>query len=308
VQETLPYTYNFPYKECYARVNQYTIKEMSREHYTITLTGVAEDLLVGDVIIVSGVSVTSPNGVETISCDGSYTIQALANVVKTVNGQEVPQYTIVTVEEEIPTDFSTSGTGAKLTKEVFISNIATIQDGVIIILTPIDYDLASGGVILIHTIKDGITSINAYTLSQAASQGDTLLHVSGSIDNYDFKEAGCPTLSIPIPLALAGNDENLPVEVLIDVTSVSEAVEEVFPMGEFMVNSYKECHDYLNTLAGLVVPDENIRENLYRVIPVGETVGLGVIKDLTTPKAADEAHCSIAEMSFKGLYSQIYSE
>ena len=277
VAETIPFAYEFPYKECYVLSAQYTITEMNRTNRTITLHEQPDNILVGDVILVSGASVES--NFETISCNGTYTVESIQNKV-------------ITVEEEIPTDFDGE---AILIKEVFISNISKIYNKKLTLTETTDLDL-TGATILIHTIADGETTIENYPVSAFTTSTIT---VTGDVAAYNYINT-CPKLYLPIPSPA----EN--AEVLIDVTSVSENAEEVFPMGEFMVGSFEQCQSYIGTLAGLVVPSTTIKDNLYNEIP--SSIELEAIPDLTTAREGDTISCSIESMEFKGLYSKIYTE
>ena len=125
VDETIPFSYEFPYKECYALSAQYNITAMNRQNRTITVQEQPENILTGDVIIVSGATVTS--NFETISCNGTYTVESIAENTIIDGDNTITTYTI-TVEEEIPTDFVGS---AILIKEVFISNISSIQNKIL---------------------------------------------------------------------------------------------------------------------------------------------------------------------------------
>ena len=75
-EETLPLSYSFPYKECYVVSSAYTIQSMSMANSTITLQEQPSNLLTGDIILVSGATVSTPY--ETVSCNGSYTIQSIS--------------------------------------------------------------------------------------------------------------------------------------------------------------------------------------------------------------------------------------
>lgn len=277
VAETMPFAYEFPYKECYVLSAQYTITEMNRTNRTITLHEQPDNILVGDVILVSGASVES--NFETISCNGTYTVESINNKV-------------ITVEEEIPTDFDGE---AILIKEIFISNISRIYNKKLTLTNSTDLDL-TGATILIHTIADDETTIENYTVSAFTANSIT---VAEDIAAYNYTST-CPKLYLPIPKPTEDT------EVLIDVTSVSDNAKEVFPMGEFMVDNFEQCQNYIGTLAHLVVPSEEIKDNLYTEIP--QSMELVAIPDLTTAREGDTITCSISEMEFKGLYSKIYTE
>lgn len=300
----IPYSYNFPFKELYVGISNYYIKSMSREQRTITLNSVAEDILIGDIILVTGAFVTSPNGLETISCNGTYTVENIANLIS--NGS--PVATVLTVEEEIPTDFSTTETTARVIKELYSGYISNINNKTISLLEPIGYNLPVNSAISIHTTENGILTINFYNIETATEETDTTITIQQSISNpYNYADT-CPKVYVPVPLSLQGTMEEDTTEILIDVTSVSENAEEIFPMGEFLVNGFTQCQKYFNTLSGLVTPNSTIRNNLYKKLEPVMT--LEPIPNITTPKIGDTINPpdNISYIEFKGLYSKIYSE
>jgi hypothetical protein len=277
VQETIPYSYEFPYKECYVLSAQTTITKMERQTRQITLTNLPENVLTGDVILVSGATVTTEY--ETISCNGTYTVELI-------------QGNTITVTEEIPTDFTGTAT---LIKEVFISNIATIRAKKLTLTTATDLNLENATV-MVHTIGDTDTTIKSYTVSGYTS---TSITVAEDILAYNYTKT-CPQLYIPVPTP----DED--AEVLIEITSVSENAETLMPLGEFMVDSFEQCQSYLGTLSKLVIPTENTKDNMYKELPT--TYTLERIPDVTTAYEGDTITCSIESMACKGLYSKNYTE
>lgn len=283
VKETIPYAYEFPYKECYVVGAEYTVTDMQRDNYTITLSETPTTLLIGDAILISGAEVTTQY--ETISCNGTYTIQSIED-------------NTITVVEPIPTDFTGE---ALLIKETFIGNIASIKNKKITLLNTMDKDLTNS-IITIHTIGDTNTNIESYTVSAYTNKTITVVE---SISNYKYTDT-CPTITIPIPQDITE------AEVLIDITSVAEQAQEVFPMGEFMVNNYAQCMNYIQTLeklrptsseTGLI---ETLAENMYKKVP--EEMELMAIPDLTTANSIDFITCSIGSMEFLGAYSKKYTE
>ena len=279
VEETLPYAYEFNYKECYVVASAYGIESMSRDNNTITIADPPNNILVGDVILVEGTNVET--AYETLSCDGTYTVQYIED-------------NVITVEEQIPTDFTAeAGSEAGLIKEIFVSNIASIDNKVLTLTDTTDLDL-TGATLLIHTIGDIDTDIQPYTVTTFTTGTIT---VAEDVDDYSYMDS-CGILQIPVP------SEEAPV--LVDVTSVSDNAAEVFPLGEFMVDNFEQCQDYIGTLAKLVKPSAVNKENLYKELP--EEMELGEIPDLTTARTSDKISCSIPTMQFKGLYSKVYSE
>lgn len=157
VTDTIPFTYTFSYKECYVvDTPTYTISSMDATGYTITLSAIPTNLKVGDVIIVTGATVTTPY--ETISCNGSYTISQ----VGTIDSEGVEDKNTIIVEEPIPTDFT--GAGATLIKEVFISNISTIEDNTITLTDTTELNLTEAD-LYIHTIENEETTMTPYKVA-----------------------------------------------------------------------------------------------------------------------------------------------
>ena len=279
VAETIPTPYQFPFKECYVLASQDTISSMNRDTRQITLTETPQNILVGDIILVSGATV--PTEYETISCNGTYTVESITD-------------NIITVEEEIPTDFTGEAT---LIKEVFISNISKIYNKKLTLTDTTDLDL-TGATILIHTIENEETTIENYTVSSYTTNTIT---VSESIGAYNFTNYA-PTLYIPIP-----NNQG-DVETLVDITSVSDKASSSMPLGEFMVDSFEQCQDYLGTLSGLVTPSEKNKLNLYKEV---QELSLDTIPNLTTAKSTDSIswiNPNVEGMTFQGLYSQVYTD
>lgn len=278
VAETIPYSYEFPYKECYVMSDQRAITKMERDNRTITLATTPTDIFVGDIVIVSGAVVDG--AYEDISCNGSYTVESISN--KTI-----------TVEEEIPTDFT--GEGAILIKEVFVGYINNISNNVITLTENTDITLTNA-TIMIHTISNGITTIENFTGSNTPNTNT--ITVTGNIEDYT---PNYPQLQIPIP---TGN-----AEVLIDVTYVGEDSKSLLPIGEFMVDNFQQCKQYIDIyygfIKGLKELSDTTKENMYQKVTDME---LTPIEDLTTVDRSDTIECSVEYMKFKGVYSEIYSE
>lgn len=277
VKETIPYSYSFPYKECYVLSARATITSMKAQTGEITLTNLPENVLVGDVILVSDATVTTEY--ETISCNGTYTIESIHD-------------NTITVLEPIATDFTGTAT---LIKEVFISNIATIRAKKLTLTTATDLNLENA-TITVHTTTDTDTIIESYMVTAYTS---TSITVAEDISAYSYTKT-CPQLYIPVPTP----DED--AEALVDITSVSENAETIMPVGEFMVDSFEQCQSYLGILAGLKLPTEKTKDNMYKELP--DTYILERIPDITTAYEGDTITCSIEGMACKGLYSKIYSD
>ena len=282
-EETLPLSYSFPYKECYVVYSPYTIKTMSSFNSVITLTQKPTNLSVGDIILVSGATVS--NTYDTISCNGTYTVKRIGALLP--NGTEDPN--AIVVEEEIPTDFN--GTGATLIKEIFISNISSISNNTLTLTDTTELNL-TGANIYIHTIENEETTMTPYTVQ---SYTPTTITVSTLIPDYT---PNYPELLIPKPTG--------EVETLIEVTSVKEEYQDIFPTGEFMTDSFEQCVNYIGLLEGLTQPTEEIKNNMYQPLPK-ETEAPTNIKNYTIATEGT-INPPIPTMKFKGLYSNVYSE
>lgn len=275
-EETLPLSYSFPYKECYVVSSAYSIQSMSMANSTITLQEQPSNLLTGDIILVSGATVSTPY--ETISCNGTYTIQSISG-------------NSITVEEEIPTDFN--GTGATLIKEIFISNVSSISSNTLTLTDTTELNL-TGANIYIHTIENEETTMTPYTVQ---SYTPATITVSTLIPDYT---PNYPELLIPRPTG--------EVETLIEVTSVKEEYQDIFPTGEFMTDSFEQCVNYIGLLEGLTQPTEEIKENTYKPLPK-EIQSPTNIKDYTKAQEGTlNPPSNVPTMKFKGLYSNVYSE
>ena len=156
---------------------------------------------------------------------------------------------------------------------------------------------------MINTTGDTSSTIDSFNV---ASYTTNTITVVEDIEDYSFTDT-CGQLYIPVP----NPTEN--AEVLIEVTSSSDRVKEVLPVGEFMVDSFEQCQDYIgnvDTYIGvenaIVKPSATNKDNLYKEVP--DTFTLEEIPDITTAISGDMITCSIENMTFKGLYSKVYSQ
>ena len=203
---------------------------MSRDTNTITTSTPPNNLLVGNQIQVTGAIVTSEY--ETISCNGTYTIQAI-------------QGNNITVAETIPTNFTGNAT---LTKELYLGNILSIEDNTIYLSQPIEKTLTNLH-ISVHETTTG--TVNTYTV---ASYTETTITTVEPIADYT---PNYPLLQYPTPNT----------EVLVNVTSVKDSIAELFPIGEFIVDNFTQAVNYIGTVGTLTKPTTTIYENLYKEVP-----------------------------------------
>lgn len=273
--ETLPLTYSFPYNTCYVRAANYSITEMSRTDQTITVSANPTKILVGDKIHVIGADVAGDY--ETISCDGVYTVRDVI-----VSGTT---YTIK-VQEQIPTDFTGTAT---LTKELFVGYIDKIET------------------------TTGTNPYSTITLTQEAqvtpkASSYIILYMKGDRIQIQAKSSGITSTEIPLISEVIGyTDYNAEDDmatlgkaepsttVSINVTSVVEKLEENFPIGEFIVDNFKQAQDYIKNAHITELPDS--MEDNYNIGTVPDSMTISTLPD-----------SEITTMSCLGLYSKNYDE
>ena len=281
VTESLPISYEFPSVTCLVEAVECNITGMSREDSTITVTG--EDvqyLLTGDKVIVRNADIASTY--EEVSLNGEYTIQS-------IEAGENNTY-ILHVQENILTDYA--GNTGKLIKGISLGELkkaeTTGSSGDLentITLINLQYKDTEP---LIDLLQEGDTiymSDNVYTsyTVQEHVTGDNSIQVLEPVQEYNIEDL-YPKLLYPNPSE----------EILINVTSVDESLEDVFPIGEFMVDSFEEVQEYINMIVGSAKPSEQTYKNMYKDISDSMEIPEHIVEGNT--------------MYFVGLYSQRYSE
>lgn len=220
VTDTIPFTYTFSYKECYVvDTPTYTISSMDATGYTITLSAIPTNLKVGDVIIVTGATVTTPY--ETISCNGSYTISQ----VGVISSEGVEDKNTIVVEEPIPTNFT--GTGATLIKEIFISNISTIEDNTITLTDTTDLTL-TGANIYIHTIENEETTMTPYKVAVVSYSV-----LETNTNNTIVLSEDAPDLYIGDTIQLSGTSQDNNTYTILNIQGKTITVQTETPLHEF---------------------------------------------------------------------------
>ena len=283
IQESIPMTYSFPYLSCYAVATQKDIEEMSRAESTITIHGENKSIVSGDTIVVIGaivpvVSTETGEVLEEINLDGEYTVQTV-----TKDGSN----TVIQVQEEIVTDFT--GNGATLLKGIKIGDVSTIETSTISL---INLEMKGTDTILslLRANHDYIYLSNNPALTYQISATTTNTLTATDLDmTYNIEEE-YPVLSY----------ENPSEEILINITRVDESVEEVFPIGDFLVDNFQHAQNYIRTLGGLIYPPNTIYNNMYGEVPSEEIL---LYDNLETTEPTVKLR-----MTCRGLYSNVYEE
>lgn len=254
-----PYTYNYP--KAYINNTTITIDSIDRDTATVTLSDtVPDNITIGDIVYINNTQQTINN--ETVSCDGEYIVGSISENTITLQTQPNTNYTY------------TEGTQATLTKRTFISNVISIVEDtdtpnyyLISLRTPETRTLTINNIVVI-TYNNTTTT---YTLKSYDEATLTCEFLSGELTEYSVDY---PLLQIPIPSS----------EILIQVTESSNP--DNFPTGEFLVNNFTQCQEYLATLDGLVVPTNTVYNNIGKEpqnIPASSLLPEIVYKGLFSP-------------------------
>lgn len=262
VEEELPTDYEFPYYTCYVKTGNYIIQAISRETNTITLSDTPSNILVGDKITVENADITLE--FEEIKVNGTYTVQGI-------------QGNVITVYEDIPTTYTYSITPppyeyadntASLYKEVFISAISEINESVITLLNSTTYNLLSCKVICYNN------SISKQEFEVVGTTQDSEdLYSTLTLNNILEAEEGYPNypkVQYPLPSE----------DTMVDVTKVNEGYEDIFPVGQFILDTFEEADKYISLCPTLIKPSDmsktyeetgnlytrDIEDNLYRKV------------------------------------------
>lgn len=229
VEEPIPTSYEFPHETCSLISVEANIQSISRDTQTITLTELVPDtIFVGDTIHITGTTITTDY--ETITCDGSYTVQSIED-------------TSITVEEPIPTNY-TGDTGS-IYKEVLLGNIKRIQNNTIYLMKNLTLTILPEAHVNVYDPVAHAT--NTYTIQSVGQDYITVVETIGNyIPNY-------PTIQKLVPSS----------ETMITVTK-SDLDE--FPTGEFLLDNFDQAQAYIQTVAKLPFPSDIVGANLYNKV------------------------------------------
>lgn len=232
IAETIPVNYVFPYLVANLIVATANIVSMDANTGDITLSALPPNLVVGDKVHVENAVINTTY--ETISCNGTYTIQNINSTDK-----------IIQVVEPIPTNFA--GAGATLYKETPLGEVLRILSNVITLNTEVTQTELTGATITVHNEN---THMGKYVISAVSGNQITV----NSIEDYtpDFPKVQKPTPS---------------EEIEINVTYVSDEYKEEFPEGTFILDNFDQLQSYVGTLETLEIPSDTIHDNMYSNVP-----------------------------------------
>lgn len=206
-------------------------------------------------------------------------------------------YYNIYVEEEIATDFVSEG--ATFYKEVFISKVKRIRKNednynVTLFSIPTSAELVPENNVFIYVegnkYSGVINSINSNTLTVSDITEDM------SMPNF-------PSLSLETPSE----------SMVVTVTSVADYLVEAIPTGDFDVDNYEECQDYILTLwykdnektskySKIPKLEDGLKDKMYYPIDTEYEVILGESQWFQEPPSQTVTYT----LYFGGLYGDVY--
>lgn len=209
----------------------------------------------------------------------------------TLTGSTILYYNIY-VEEEIATDYtSSSQSQATFYKEVFVNRIIGIDktgenDEMKTVITLEENPEPAG-----LTVGDTI-----YIYLQGTKYTQEIYSIDGAqitLDEY---------IEIEMPVYPITNILNPSPNVLVSITSVQDYLEDIIPTGDFIVDDFEQCQDYIKSLNEL----DNETTSKHSYVPLlPESVGTQMYQEL------EEGHTitieNLGDIELKGLYSEVYS-
>lgn len=312
VAETIPYAYGNPtggdINVTFTPTSATNVLELPVVFNNVVINA-------GDLIEISGITTSgpdannrtftilqvtkNPNGTTTLALDSpvvSYTGTANVAITPmspvTLTGNTTLYYNIYT-EEDIPTDFTSSvSQQATFYKEVLISEVTDIEIGettstITLKEIPSSANLSTGNTLFIYIQGEKYSGL--ITAIDSETREISLNSVIGEMPEY-------PTLSLNIP----------DTEILLNISSVNEYLEDVIPTGNFMLDDFEQCQNYIVTLKEednsvtskrSYIPEipDSINENMYQELKEGNIIELNYTGD------------GVKEIEFKGLYGTVYT-
>ena len=231
VEEPISSTYIFPYPTCYAIVDKVNILNISRDNSTIQLSvQVPNTYKIGDVVHVEGTTIQEE--FTQVSADGTYTIAYIQGDI--IGVQEQPQASYAQTESLTPF----------LSHHLNLGNVNLVSSNTIYFTNSIPQIQPST---TIAYTSNSITT--TYTCKTSTTNSIT---INEEIPSYTPQY---PTCTIQEPHT----------DILVNVTS--SKYEEAFPIGEFIVDNFKQCQKYLNLLPDLLIPTDTIYSNINSIVP-----------------------------------------
>lgn len=281
-QEAISSSYVFPYPQAYALLGVSGITKIDREESSIEIsTAIPNVMTIGSIIEIRGTQQEIEGTV--ISCDGIYTIASVDT-----------EHRLIYTQETIPTSYTYSGTGTQATvsKQQFIGEVKEVSY--------IDQSLETAYAEITLT-KESLVALEQSNKIYAELQDSTrtyyeVLSITGQntiINATVTSYTGETPLTEYTPVYPKVQASIPDTAILIQVSSSDNT--ELMPTGNFIVDNFEECQDYLRLYENTLIPSETIYNN------IGEEVG----EDITFE---DTLYHLQQTYVFLGLYSLVYKD
>lgn len=292
--EAISSSYIFPYPQAYVLLGSSGITKIDREESSIEIPVAIPDIMeIGSIIEVRGTQQEIEGTV--VSCDGIYTIASVDT-----------EHRLIYTQETIPTSYTYSGSGTQATvsKQQFIGEVksAVYRDN----HTPYDTLPFQAFVTLTFTQDLPVTPTDYYveipdgtrTYYTEYNMGYTIAGITeearaytlcGTITSY----TGTEPLKNYTPVYPKVQASIPDTAILIQVANSDNT--ELMPTGNFVVDNFEECQDYLRLYENTLIPSETIYNN------IGEEIG----EDITFE---DNLYHLQQTYVFLGLYSLVYKD
>ena len=313
VEEDIPYYYGSPYS------TDQTVEHVEFIHTEITnaiklpatfKVVVNEE----DVVSISIGNETSvdytvlkvvqyPSGERLLQLDGTLTANPDQSIVLTVTSMNAVSLTYsedlyynIYVEENIPTDFiSSESHRAKFYKEVFIGNVIRISS-ITNTQSRLYFDSISNYVNLqvgniLYTYILGQKYTSKITNIQTLELNQVLI---GTLEDESTPYIGRMPDRASISLQIPRED------TVLTITDEHSYLNNIIPLGNFMVDSFEQCQDYVASLKEL---DRTTSKKISQIPVLGNEINESIFQELSK---GDTQSIQNLDITFRGLYSEVY--
>lgn len=280
--EAISSSYVFPYPQAYVLLGSSGITKIDREESSIEIPTAIPDIMeIGSIIEVRGTQQEIEGTV--VSCDGIYTIASVDT-----------EHRLIYTQETIPTSYTYSGSGTQATvsKQQFIGEVKSVSF--------IDQRPAIPQAVITLT-KESLVALEQFNKIYAELQDGTRTYYEVLSINEQQTVINAPVTSYTGTEPLKNYTPVYPkvqasipdTAILIQVVNSDNT--DLMPTGNFVVDNFEECQDYLRLYENTLIPSVTIYNN------IGEEIG----EDITFE---DNLYHLQQTYVFLGLYSLVYKD
>lgn len=256
----------------------------------------ADDYTVLKVIqYTSGERLLQLDGTVTANPDRDITLSITSMATVTLSYSETLYYNIY-VEEDIPTNFiSSENHQAKFYKEVLVGNITRInsvsrnQSRIYFDSISSSVKLTEGNILYIYI--SGQKYVSKIANDDTLAYNQVLIGTEEDNVPYISQMPNRASVSLQIPRE----------DTLLTITEEHDYLNDVLPLGNFMVDSFEQCQAYIKSLAAL---DETTSKKTSHIPDLPSTINDKMFQELSK---GDILNIEDLDVTFKGLYNEVYS-